>query len=557
MKVTSGRSGASLGRGAAVGLMVAWVGSACLAAPVLQPATSTAIADPKLSGASIDIAYSLGPVGEPALVEVLVYSGDRPVASVFSGPVTGSATPVTHSWDGRDSQGNWLDPGPYVVRIRAVQDGSPNPAVLSYGLAIVRLGITAIQAWGPQADTEWQMVYFMKGASYGFYGTPEIHEYLNVAEAGEVSDLDLDDGSPRPPAPLHTATASPPLEAGSYEDDRYNYPLCYRMGVQPRFAVTFGASATGAQGHPVGCGYPVAGYEIRALASDPAGSWTTSTTAISPGAKVVFDGPALPSRVTRTDRTVVWRWQYRELPQGAWADIPGTLSTAHRFYTILGKPVWATNASGTQYRGPWVEAAEWFHTWQQALGIPGANQEQVVATLIRGYFGGSENLTQPIEGVKYDCPIVGGDGGASRYYSSGSTQLSRLFNNHANGPYVNCSDVASTSAAMLGMLGVSNVRMFYLGSMSLKAIWGIGTPGYTMNLWGSSHSFTYHHIVTRDGGAHVSDACLSVDEDGSPATLPGTPGYNCDRPWSGVDGYNFLSSFNSVSTRVDPLPRLY
>ena len=110
---------------------------------------------------------------------------------------------------------------------------------------------------------------------------------------------------------------------------------------------------------------------------------------------------------------------------------------------------------------------------------------------------------------------------------------------------------------MLAMLGVDNMHMFHVGSMSLKAIWGIGTDDYTVDLWGSgNHSFSYHHIITRDDGIHVSDSCMWLDEDGNPGSLPGTPGQSFDRPWSGTNGYNDLSCFNNPSTYVDPLPFL-
>ena len=100
--------------------------------------------------------------------------------------------------------------------------------------------------------------------------------------------------------------------------------------------------------------------------------------------------------------------------------------------------------------------------------------------------------------------------------------------------------------------------MLRLGYMNLRAIWGIGCPGYTLDLWGgtSSHAFGYHHIITRNGGTNVSDACMWLDEDGDPDTLPGTPGYNHDRYWGGATGYNTLSSTNNVTRTLDPLPEV-
>ena len=90
--------------------------------------------------------------------------------------------------------------------------------------------------------------------------------------------------------------------------------------------------------------------------------------------------------------------------------------------------------------------------------------------------------------------------------------------------------------------------------MTLNAIWGIGAASYTTDLWGGAHSFSYHHIITRNDGTNVSDTCLQVDEDGTPGATPGTPGWNHDREWNGASGYDALSATNVVTTSVEDLP---
>ena len=106
---------------------------------------------------------------------------------------------------------------------------------------------------------------------------------------------------------------------------------------------------------------------------------------------------------------------------------------------------------------------------------------------------------------------------------------------------------------MLSMLGVPNMELFHLGSMTLRAIWGIGCDDYTLDLWSGSHGFSYHHIITRDGGTNISDACLCVDEDGSPDSLPGTPGFNHDRDWN---NYESLLATGNISTYTQNLPKV-
>jgi len=221
-------------------------------------------------------------------------------------------------------------------------------------------------------------------------------------------------------------------------------------------------------------------------------------------------------------------------------------------------PFWAAGASGTQYSGPWVEVAEYFYSWQTAIGITPTSSDQVVEVFVKGFFGQNAGIPTAIEGVEYDCPANGGDGGATHYYVwDRYVNLSKLLNKHDLGKFVNCSDCASLSSTMLGMLGTHGVQMNYLGSMTLRAIWGIGCVDYTLDLWnnggGKGHGFSYHHIITRDAGVHISDACLCVDEDGDPNTLPGTPGWNNDRLW---DNYESLLAHGNVSWTLDILPKI-
>ncbi|MFH0945730.1 MAG: hypothetical protein V2A76_11075 [Planctomycetota bacterium] len=520
----------------------------------LTPADTTRIADPKLNGGELQISFGLEPIGVQKSVVVEALQGASVVATIFAGNLTGSATPQVVTWDGRDGSNNFVDPGEYQIQVR-LSNGLP-PALL-YPLTIVRLGITEIEAQPSLGSDEWQMVYFMKGTSYIFYTTPAIHEYLSVKDTGEVSDLDLNSGEPRTAAGLHTATAQPAMEGANYEDDRYNYPLCYLMGRQPVFEVTYGAQGTSsASGGAVSANFPVAGFEIRPQAQDGAGSWTTTATSISPGGTATFTGPALPANATRLERLVEWTWQYRAAGDVTWTDLPGSFTTQHRFYTLIGAPQWRTGASGTQYSGPWVEVADYVYTWKDQLGIAVVDQATVVEAIFKGFIGQHPSLTASIEGVIYDCYPMGGDGGATHYFQFSGTnmRLSKLLNNHALGVYVNCSDCSAAASAITAMMGVQNVKMLYLGTMNLKAIWGIGCPDYTLNLWGSGHGFSYHHIVTRFNGDPVCDACMALDVDGSPSTLPGTPGWNCDRPWTGTLGYDFLSSSNAVSRTVETLP---
>lgn len=517
-----------------------------------------AIADPKLANGEIPFSFSLPATGAYQVTVNIVQSGtpNRLVRHLSSTSYTASGQLIQSEWDGKDQTGRFVEPGEYRIQITA--DG-PTPSRLSYPVQIVRLGISELEAVSTApVNEEWQMVYFRKGSVYEFYVTPSMAEYSNLAANGEIADLDLNNGLPRPSVALHTATDEPVMNGSEYEEFQYNYPLCYTKNASPSFEVKLGETCTPGNGVAGGVGYPVPGYELRLVAADSEGLWTTADN-IQPGVPVTINGPPLMDGVGREDRDMYWAFRYRKIGgNGTWHEVPGHIQTQHRYYTVHDEANWASGASGTRYSGPWVEVVDYMHQWAEGLSLDTSTDAGVVKTLIRGFFGQDGNIPTAIEGVVYDTYTYGGDGGASHYYnwSTSTIRLRKLLNGHDLGKYVNCSDVASSTSGMLAMLGIDDMRMFHIGYMSLNAIWGIGTDDYTMNLWGSGHSFSYHHIITRDFGIHVSDSCMWLDEDGNPRALPGTPGQSHDRPWSGTGGYNDLSCTNNPGTYVDPLPFL-
>jgi hypothetical protein len=526
----------------------------------------TRVMDPKLDGGDLQVDYRLDQTTNLYDVSVTVTRNvtGALVATLFSGREHGGDTSFVHHWNGRDAVGAYVDPGQYTVTVEARNVISLAQKSVDSALTIARLGIRNIsfESTGTSGANEWQTVYFRKDGKYAFYATPATGEWLSKNDTGEISDLDLDNSSPRPAPTVHTTTDEPVLDPvpgkpKKYDDHYHNYPICYLAGAAPRMTVQFGFNATLANGTKGGCKYPISGVDLRCVASDEAGNWTTSATSISPGGTETLDGPALTTQATRTKRHVEFRWQYREAGATNWSDVAGTFTTPIRFYTILDKPYWASGASGTQYSGPWVEVLEYLYDFSTALNVTCNTSNDVVQAFIQGFFGQQASLTTAIEGVEYDCPSVGGDGGATHYVAGFppiTMHLSKLLNSHDLGIYVNCTDCASSTSTMLSMLGISNIQLDHLGFMQLNAIWGIGTPDYTLDLWGGgNNSFSYHHIITRDGGTTISDGCLCVDEDGDPTTLPGTPGYNNDRDWN---NYESLVATNNVTWSLEAIPKL-
>lgn len=547
--------------GLVAALFTCWLGLAPLAAQGLAPAQpssvpprllvdhSTRIADPKLTGGGARLAFRLEPIGATATVTAELLRNGVPVLTLWSGAVSGGAGAIEVVWDGRDSSGARAPTGAYGLRVSA-----PGLAPVDRPLDLVRLGVTELEAQdGVGLDDEFQMVYFMKGTSYAFYATPAIHEYLNLARAGETSDLDLDDGEPRPAAAVHAHVAEPALDAGNYELATHNYPLAYVRGARPRLELTFGNGATAANGAPMGVGYPVPGCEIRVVCLD--GAAVPGSDRVRPGDVALLELEPLPDAVQRTERTLTLRFQSREAG-AAWQDVPGELTIPLRFYTLLGPPQWKAGATGTQYSGPWVEVADYVSSWKDVLGLGTSDQLGLTEVHVKGFFGQNGGIPTAIEGVVYDAYPLGGDGGATHYhsFSTWNMNLARLLNAHASGKYVNCSDNMGATTTMLSMMGATNVRPVRLGTMNLRAIWGIGAPDYTLNLWGGSHAFSYHHIVTDEDAVTVSDSCMQLDEDGNPSALPGMPGWNVRRPWAGTNGYMALAATNTVSKNLENLP---
>jgi hypothetical protein len=526
--------------------------------------TTTRIADPKLEHGGVRVDYRLDAGPASYIVTIEAWQNGHKVSDVWRGMEKGQLLPLSHFWGGVDANGNYVDPGRYQIRVEAMLATGGRTERVHYPVDVVRLGLINIAAESSSGTNEWQTVYYLKNGLIRFYATPSTSEWVSKAFGSEISDLDNDDGTPRAAPTTWPGVAEPKIyQTGTgtwkYDTTSHDYPLCYLAGAQPQLTVTFGATCTDQSGAQIGVNYPVAGFDLRCIANDEAGGWTSSNNVnVAPGAQATFLGPALTTDATRNDRHVRWRWQYRATGTTSWIAIPGAFTTEHQIHTIIGAPFWPAGATGTQYAGPWVEVLDYMHTWQEQFGIVPSDDAHVVELLIKGY-NGQPTLDHAIENVCYDCPGNGGDGGATHYFDfgTGTMDLTSLLNGHTNGIFVNCSDTAAGTSSMLEMLGIQNVQMEMLGSMTLRAIWGIGSDDYTLDLWGNGggggHGFSYHHIITRDAGVNISDACLWVDDDGHPNRLPGTPGFNNDRDWN---NYESLLAKANVTWQLDVTPKL-
>lgn len=529
-------------------------------APVCQPqihiADTTRIFDPKLDGGEARLRFRVFPGCFCLPMTAELVEGTQVLGQIWSGRVPTGRQARQIVWDGK-LDGQFVNTGHYSIRLR---DTIGFVAPVEFPIDVVRLGITELAARESEAgNDEWQMVYFKKGEDYAFFATPDIHEYLNKKEAGEISDLDHDDGIPRHPPSVHDKTDSPVLEGDFYEDDRYNYPLCYLVNARSRLEATFGDSATSASRQPMSVGYPVAGFEIRASVYRE-NTRLSSSGPITPGGFTVLDGPQMPAMVRRVDHDLEFRWEYREKSGAKWSEIPGSTTIPLRFYTVIGEPQFKSGASGTQYAGPWVEVAEFWNHWRTELGIDTSTEAGCVKNHVRGFFGNVGSLSHAIEGMVYDAVPLGGGYGGVHYFDETTLNmdLAALLNSRARGDYFGCTDNMGATSTMLSMMGVRNVRPVRLSYMELHNVWPIGANDYQMPvfLFANSHWFAYHHVVTRDNAVHIIDTCIQLDEDDDPTKKPGERGWNDGRSWLGSDGYNKLSSSNSPTVQLEALPGL-
>ncbi len=521
--------------------------------PQLGFAAATRVFDPKLAGATANFEVRVDTPGAAVDATLEVQRNGAPVAFLWSGPLVTGAQPIQVSWNGRDAANVRCDTGRYELVLTG--DGC-RPA--RRALDIVRLGVTEIEAQdSPAGDDEFQMVYFMKGVGYAFYATPAVHEYKNVAPPSGGSELDLNNAEPRPSVPVHNSTASPVLLGGDYNTNAHNYPLAYIRGSRPRLELRFGVNGTSAWGGFMDVGYPLPNEHIRVRCDE--GDVLSGWELVTPNGLALVDLPPLPGDVRRVDTSITLRFEHKGANSAVWRPIPGSISIPLRFYTLLDTPRFRPGATGVQHSGPWVEVVDYVSNWSATLGAPITDQASLTEVFIKGFFGQNGGIPTPLEDIRYDAPSLGGSNGSTYYFqfSGWRMNLSRLLNNHALGVFVNCSDNMGATTTMLSMIGAVNVKPVRIGAMSLRAIWGIGAPAYTLNLWSNgNHAFSYHHIVTDNAGVDVSDTCMQLDEDGAPSELPGTPGWNVRRPWLGVGGYRALSCSNAPGITIETLPGL-
>ncbi len=505
------------------------------------------IFDPKLDGADeLEFSYILGDNGVESVMNISVKKGAANAKTLFEGNLIGKTAPYTIKWDGKDTNGKFVDPGAYVIHIEAL---AGNLAELDIPIDIIRLGISKVAAVDNGGDNEYQMVYYMRGTAQQFTQTPTTGEFSMAKSTAGVSDLDNDDGTPKTPSAVHTDLKSYPMDGYDIEQYNHNLPVCYIRGTTPKFEVTLGATATSnINSTSKTCNYPVSGFDIRTICKDTGVEIaTTGDEDNEPGEKITYTATdALPNYVDDFTFSIDWTWQYKPNGGATWIDIPGKFSFEYKIYTLYAEPYFPS--TGTQY-APWVKTVDDVVRWCGAHVTGDVDTiDELYTAIDKGFF-----LDAGSNGTGLYCYDCNPGSGATHYvnYTTSALNLSGFYR-LTNGKRINCTDCATLSCCIYNMMGATNVQRVRLGSMTLNAIEGIGWQQFTLSLWGTSHGFSYHHVcTTATNMEYILDDCMNLDIDGDPLTLPGTRGWNNPRIWTGTMGYDYLSARNTVTRSLD------
>jgi hypothetical protein len=346
--------------------------------------------DPKLDGAGqIPIQIrGTGYVPEDCTVHVVVHtlSGLGRDLGTFAAPV--GTLSLDLSWDGRLDDGLWADPGP--VQVAADLRCSDHVAGFGEGRSfVVRLGISGLD-FGVDGDPGKAVLAWNKVDLF----TPSYEvlphravEWRNETPVGELADLDLDDGTPRPlPAPYGHATVAP-WGPGEPDDLRtLNAPLAYEAGSSFTVALIPGLSAVSARtGGRVDARGPLLGQaELPILRIVADGLRNLDEGDWSPGRPVRFaSSPALAVSDTLGRTNVDLTWRFQALQGQTWVDVPGEVTTTHTVYPLAGQPQVADGtARGASPSVSWVGVLEDLN--DVIDGIPAEDHEAIMDALRDG-----------------------------------------------------------------------------------------------------------------------------------------------------------------------------
>ncbi len=455
--------------------------------------------DPKLEGAALDVTWRVPGGGQAqATLDVLDAQG-RAVARLVGGLVPAGQA-LQASWDGRDAGGRFVAPGRYALRAAATLPGG-GAAAGERAVHVVRVGlVSATFADTGPGGARVQLAYHAPNGRLD--GNRLALDAMGAAwtlSRSPLGDgcLDAPDGAPLALPAVWTDLAQPPRDgAGQVVLRGRSLPVAYVAGARPEVRLGLGDRAA-AGGAAVPCGYPVAGHPLRVAFAGEV------TRELAPGGEVALRLPAVAGAIGRSDLELPLTFEVLE--GGAWRRVPGLHRLAVRVYTVLGAP-----RQGGGLERPWVAAVDRVAGW--SAGRAGTAAEALAAIV---------EALNAREGLRYD-----GAQGAPAY--TDGVSLSRpdvlldQWLHRLRGSTVNCLDCAGLVTTLADAVGVAAEVAIAGWNFALHWIQGLGSPGFTRDLFGGHHAFSYHAVASVDRGASVHDACLRVDDDAWPQASPHT-----------------------------------
>jgi len=486
-----------------------------VALPDVQPSDETlAAADPKLVGfESWPIVFTVDPKGYTSLTcRVEIARGDTAIAAVDGTLVDGACTAV---WDGRDAEGGWVAPGQATATAFLFEGGGDGGDPLAQAetvLEVVRLGFGQIQMAGVESTQRVALLWGeTDGEAEGYYEVTVDDAPWRIgpdaSEDAAAVDLDLADGTPRTLPLPWTDLKSPPLDDASsdgVEHDSFNYPTAWVAGADIAFSATMSASAAGMEGG----GGPV-DVEIRVV--PPAGTEVVGADAFSHGAVAVVQTTASPvPAVGSYEIDLVWGFEARR-PAGEWAPIPGSVTTTHRLYGVVGQPQLGSY-TGIQYRA-WIEVVDAVAGW---VGGATADPVEVASDITQGIFETTDLTYDTQYGACTYTEYLWGN------WTNGTFDIVG-FQRRDKGDIVNCSDCAgilSTYANMVGVDFTYHILQNGYSGFDLNYIMAIGFTVFDETPFDDGGGGFNYHAVTGPSDGTIYDATLKLDGDGTPTAAP-------------------------------------
>ena len=293
--------------------------------------------DPKLDGGGLAVTLSTDSALSAECTTTVAAIHSNGVTTPL-GQVDLRSGPVELTWDGVDADGFVVDPG----EVQIAADVQCTDRMQGYGEArtyVVRLGASQID-FGIDGENAQQTLAWHKASllerDYRILARAQ-PEYKQLRPDGELADLDLDDGSPRPAPEPWTRADVPPWGSGS-PDDITNWVVPVGYVANSSFSVGFVPGTHGVSvrtGVAVPADGPLAGSDglpvIRVVSDElqsvDEGAW-------APGRAVHFEGASTPD--TLGLHTVSFTWRFEALRDGVWVPLAGELTTEHPMWVLAG-----------------------------------------------------------------------------------------------------------------------------------------------------------------------------------------------------------------------------